>query len=141
MSDGDTTAAERDVSLDDEGDDGERMEDMELDRRSDMGNASDDGTAASLVGFGEGARTPARNSVNVQAGRSNFARAGGSVSGSDAGSVDALGAMKSGNTPTNSQVAERILKDRLGDSDGTFVNSPTKTKGSASLGRFDFEGK
>lgn len=104
-------------------------QDMDMDTHS-IAGASDEGTN-SLVGFGEGARTPARQ-------QSAF----GSPPVTKATPVAAhlYGARDADTTPMGVETTERFLDERLGTGSGQGDRA-METPGPASLGRFDFETK
>lgn len=127
-------------------------QDMELDREEgSVGGMSDD-AANSLVGFGEGARTPARQSAAFAgAGRdSSMTPVSAQVADEqrnakgldgmtyDQGVVDTAH-MSGDATMTGTETAERIMKDRLGESSGRGGMEGGQQSGT--LGKFPFEGK
>lgn len=142
-------------------------QDMDMDTSS-VGGMSDEGTN-SLVGFGEGARTPARQSaygspsvakatptgpppvfhrdqsmtpVGVQtAGESQDARMFGGSS-YDGGAIESSErtpgrAAPIGRYATGTETAERIIKERLGNTGGGRVMDGSQS----GLGKFEFEQK
>lgn len=127
---------------------------MELDQdRISVGGLSDDATG-SLVGFGEGARTPARQAssyTNPMAGKSNV-RGDSLTPTSSAAALqevrdarmidgyarDGVGAGAGSGTAEGRQMAERIVSERLRAEGG--LETPDRRAG-ADLGRFQFEGK
>ncbi|KAF2148885.1 hypothetical protein K461DRAFT_232492 [Myriangium duriaei CBS 260.36] len=131
---------------------GDKMSDagdgMEVDvDRSSVGGGSDDG---GLVGFGEGARTPARSSAayaSPLAGKNRGESLTPTSSQAalqevrDARMIDGLARDGIGAGPgavEGRQVAERIVNQRIGADGGLESRAAA---GGAGLGRFDFEGK
>ncbi|KAF4549790.1 Hypothetical protein D9617_20g028460 [Elsinoe fawcettii] len=112
-------------------------DDMDLDRSS-VGGISDEGTG-SLVGFGEGARTPARlSNYGSPAGRGSGFRGDNLTPTSAPMGVDKEvrdAKMIDGVARDPAGVAERIVRERLGDDDAGLQ------PGGKGLGRFEFEGK
>ncbi|TKX21058.1 hypothetical protein C1H76_6598 [Elsinoe australis] len=120
--------------------------DMDMDRSS-VGGGSDEGTG-SLVGFGEGARTPARLSNYGSPAVGGMGRGAGGFRGESATPTSAGTGMQGvekevrdarmidGVARDPAGVAERIVRERLGDEDAGMQGGSGR-----GLGRFEFEGK
>lgn len=115
-------------------------QDMDMDTSS-VGGMSDEGTA-SLVGFGEGARTPARQSTISSAG----AGKGTTPTGLDAKMIDGMtydrnvvdttsDVRRSGVSPSGTEEAERIVRDNM----NTTSADRMRGHGTSELGKFGFE--
>ncbi|PNS21884.1 Drebrin-like protein [Sphaceloma murrayae] len=113
--------------------------DMDMDRSS-VGAISDEGTG-SLVGFGEGARTPARlSNYGSPALRGGFRGESTTPTSAAAMGVDKEvrdARMTDGIARDPVGVAERIVRERLGDEEAGMQSGG----GGRGLGRFEFEGK
>ena len=167
--------------------DPDKMSEDQDNETSSMGGFSDE--AASLVGFGEGARTPARQQCGIgspvigkasaapqylrdQAQVSPMAGAGGAATTQtipsteaqkyDARMIDGMTydpnvvdtanrtppptvpeGIVFGRSPTDAETAQRIMSDRIGDSNSTGQEplGPDERDGGKGLGKFYFEGK
>lgn len=167
--------------------DPDKMSEDQDNETSSMGGFSDE--AASLVGFGEGARTPARQQSGIgspvigktsavpqylrdQAQVSPMAGAGGAAATQttpsteaqkyDARMIDGMTydpnvvdtanrtppptipeGIVSGRSPTGAETAQRIMSDRIGDSNSTGQEplGLDERDGGKGLGKFYFEGK
>ncbi|KAG8624965.1 hypothetical protein KVT40_006716 [Elsinoe batatas] len=112
--------------------------DMEMDRSS-VGGISEEGTG-SLVGFGEGARTPARlSNYGSPAGGGRGGLRGDSLTPTSApvgGQGMEKDARMDGVAKDPVGLAERIVRERLGDEEGGLHGG-----GGRGLGKFEFEGK
>jgi hypothetical protein len=166
--------------------DPDKMSEDQDNETSSMGGFSDE--AASLVGFGEGARTPARQQSGIgspvigkasavpqhlrdQAQVSPMAGAGSAAATQTTPSIEAQKydacmidgmtydpnvvdtanrtppnvpeGIVSGRNPTSAETAQRIMSDRIGDSNSTGQEplGPGERDGGKGLGKFYFEGK
>lgn len=120
---------------------------------ADMDTSSVAGTSddASLVGFGEGARTPARSSTFVQreASMTPVSAAQASAEQRDAKMIDGmtydrgvLDTSKEPRSPTGTETAERIIQERLGGGEEQQgERSMDDSSTGQGLGRFHFENK
>lgn len=114
-------------------------QDMDMDTSS-VGGMSDEGTA-SLVGFGEGARTPARQSTISSAGAGKA-----TPTGLDAKMIDGMtydrnvvdtttDSRRQAGGPSGTEEAERIVRDHM----NTTSADRMRGHGSNELGKFGFE--
>jgi hypothetical protein len=115
-------------------------QDMDMDTSS-VGGMSDEGTA-SLVGFGEGARTPARQStISSPAGGK-----GATPTARDAKMIDGMtydrnvvdttaDARRAGASSSGTEEAERIVRDHM----NTTSADRMRGHGTTDLGKFGFE--
>jgi len=120
-------------------------QDMDMDASS-VGAMSEEGTG-SLVGFGEGARTPARQSVISSPGGG---KAGTTPTARDAKMIDGMtydrdvvdtttaDAQRRAQhvSPTGTEQAERIMRDHM---DTTSADRMRTNNGPSELGKFGFE--
>ncbi|KAK3706860.1 hypothetical protein LTR37_012539 [Vermiconidia calcicola] len=123
--------------------DGDKMsesQDMDMDTSS-VGGMSEEGTG-SLVGFGEGARTPARQSTIGSPGGSKgltpTARDAKMIDGMtyDRNVVDTTSDMRrSAESPSGAQEAERIVRENM----DTTSADRMRGHGQGDLGKFGFE--
>ena len=115
-------------------------QDMDMDTSS-VGGMSDEGTA-SLVGFGEGARTPARQSTISSSGMSK----GATPTGLDAKMIDGMTydrnvvdttsePRRSAPGSSGAEEAERIVRDNM----NTTSADRMRGHGQVELGKFGFE--
>ena len=115
-------------------------QDMDMDTSS-VGGMSDEG-AASLVGFGEGARTPARQSTISSSGGAK----GATPTARDAKMIDGMtydrnvvdttsDARRAGAGATGTEEAERIVRDHM----NTTSADRMRGHGTTDLGKFGFE--
>ena len=114
-------------------------QDMEMDTSS-VGGMSDEGTA-SLVGFGEGARTPARQSTISSSGAAKA-----TPTGLDAKMIDGMtydrnvvdttsDTRRPGAGPSGTEEAERIVRNNM----NTTSADRMRGHGAGELGKFGFE--
>ena len=121
-------------------------QDMDIDASS-VGGMSEEGTA-SLVGFGEGARTPARQSViGVGSGPAGTSAKGGTPTGRDARMIDGLtydpdvvdttsDLRRANASPSVAEQAERIVRENMNT---TSADRMRRDNGPRDLGTFGFE--
>ena len=116
-------------------------QDMDMDASS-VGGMSDEGTTASLVGFGEGARTPARQSTISSPGGGK----GATPTARDAKMIDGMTydrnvvdttaeVRRTGASPTGAEEAERIVRNHM----NTTSADRMRGHGTTDLGKFGFE--
>ena len=130
----------------DAGGDADKMsesQDMDMDTSS-VGGMSDEGGTGSLVGFGEGARTPARQSTISSPGGGKSAN---TPTGRDAKMIDGMtydrnvvdttsDMRHAGATPSGAEEAERIVRENMNT---TSADRMRGGQNQADLGKFGFE--
>ena len=123
-------------------------QDMDMDTSS-VGGMSEEGTG-SLVGFGEGARTPARQSTISSPGvGQGFGKGGATPTGRDAKMIDGMtydqnitdtttaGLRRDNISPSGAEQAERIMRDHMDTTSADRMEGGSAH--TADLGRFGFE--
>ncbi|OQO08029.1 hypothetical protein B0A48_06822 [Cryoendolithus antarcticus] len=141
---GRTTWAGSDEAGGEEGDKMSESQDMDIDGSS-VGGMSDDGVAGSLVAFGEGARTPARQSVYSSSGKGGtpVARDARMIDGisfvGEAGSEGPGGLSGRGTVQGEAkEEAERLIRENM-DTTSNDRMYPDAQSGGGGLGKFGFE--